>query len=99
MITGASNVSTAMGYGKLAARQIDLQFMETNRWSQIFPKPEYEEIPPEEPSQSRRHTGRELGAAVRVKSDTEVATGLTKEEAMDEACRCLRCDVEVANVS
>ena len=42
---------------------------------------------------------RELGAAVRVKSDTEVATGLTKEEAVDEACRCLRCDVEVANVS
>ena len=99
VITGASNVSTAMGYGKLAARQIDLQLTETDRWNQIFPKPEYEQTPPEEPSMSRRHTGHELAAAVRVKSDAEVVTGLTKEEAIDEACRCLRCDVEVANVS
>jgi len=37
VITGASNVSNAMAYGKQAARNIDLQLMETDRWGKIFP--------------------------------------------------------------
>jgi NADPH-dependent glutamate synthase beta subunit-like oxidoreductase len=54
--TGASNVSTAMSYGKQAARSLDLQLMETNRWDKIFPVFEYEQTPPEEPSPQRtRH--------------------------------------------
>jgi hypothetical protein len=27
-----------------------------------------------------------------------VVAGLTQDEALDEACRCLRCDVKAANV-
>ena len=97
VVTGASNVSNAMAYGKQAARSIDLQLMEADRWEQLFPKVEYDQTPPEEPSPSRRHTGRPLSPGGRVRSNEEVVAGLTEQEALDEACRCLRCDVKVSN--
>ena len=97
--TGASNVSTAMSYGKQAARSLDLQLMETNRWDKIFPVFEYEQTPPEEPSPSRRHNGHVIAPSARSRSNAEVVIGLTQEEALDECCRCLRCDVKAANPS
>jgi len=99
LVTGASNVSNAMAFGKQAARTIDLQLMETDRWQRLYPAFEYEQVPPEEPSASPRHAGHPLSAAVRVRSQDEVVTGLSPEEAMDETCRCLRCDVKGVNVS
>jgi len=99
LVTGASNVSNAMAYGKQAARNIDLQLMEAERWSSLFPEFEYEQVPPEEPSASRRHSGQMLPAMLRVRSQDEVVTGLDHEATLDEACRCLRCDVKAAAVS
>ncbi len=99
LVTGASNVSNAMAYGKQAARSIDLQLMETDRWQRLYPAFEYEQLPPEEPSASQRHIGHPLAAAVRVRSQDEVVAGLTHDEALDETCRCLRCDVRAVNVS
>lgn len=95
VITGASNVSNAMAYGKQAAQNIDVQLMEVRRWEKLFPTIEYEARVPENPSESRRHGGHELVVASRVKSEEEVVTGLSGSEAVDEACRCLRCDVKV----
>jgi len=99
LVTGASNVSGAMGYGKQAARNIDRQLMEVERWGRLFPELEYGQVPPAEPSPSRRHTGQPLAAALRARSQNEVVAGLTHEESHDEACRCLRCDVKAVNVS
>ncbi len=99
LVTGASNVSNAMGFGKQAARNIDRQLMEADRWNTVFPEFEYQQEPPEEPSSSRRHSGKALAAAVRVKSQDEVVTGLDHEAALDEACRCLRCDVKTVKSS
>ena len=99
VITGASNVSNAMAYGKQAARSIDLQLMEANRWNNLFPEMEYDQTVPENPSQNHRHEGHMVAAARRVGSNIEVVTGCTHEEALDEACRCLRCDLKVANVT
>jgi len=95
VITGASNVSNAMAYGKQAAQNIDQQLMEVRRWEQLFPKIEYDLRVPENPSESRRHGGHEVVASARAKSEEEVVTGLSGSEAVDEACRCLRCDVKV----
>lgn len=95
VITGASNVSNAMAYGKQAAQNIDLQLMETRRWETLFPRIQYEETVPENPSESRRHHGHEMAAASRVRSEEEVVTCLSSAEAVDEACRCLRCDVKM----
>jgi NADH-quinone oxidoreductase subunit F len=99
LVTGASNVSNAMAYGKQAARSIDLQLMETDRWQQIYPKFDYEQTPPEEPSVSGRHSGHPLPALTRVRSQDEVVAGLTADEVMDETCRCLRCDATAVEVS
>lgn len=99
LVTGASNVSNAMAYGKQAARSIDLQLMESDRWQSLYPRFEYEQTISEEPSPSRRHSGHLLEAAARVRSQDEVIGGLTSEETLDEACRCLRCDVEAEVVS
>jgi NADH-quinone oxidoreductase subunit F len=99
LVTGASNVSNAMASGKQAARSIDLQLMETDRWNSLYPEMEHEQAPPEEPSSNRRHTGHALAASARVRSQDEVVTGLSHEEALDESCRCLRCDVTAVNAS
>lgn len=99
LVTGASNVSNAMAQGKQAARNIDLQLMEADRWQRLYPQFEYDQTPPEEPSPNRRHSGHPVAAATRVRSHEEVVAGLTHEEATDEACRCLRCDVRAAAVS
>ncbi|MGA3090106.1 MAG: NADH-ubiquinone oxidoreductase-F iron-sulfur binding region domain-containing protein [Terriglobales bacterium] len=99
VVTGASNVSNAMAYGKRAARSIDLQLMESNRWAKILPSFDYSNEVPEEPSPSHRHGGHVLAANSRVQSNVEVVAGFTPEETLDESCRCLRCDVKAANVS
>ena len=76
LVTGASNVSNAMAYGKQAARSIDLQLTEADRWQSLYPQFDYEQTPPEEPSPNRRHTGHALAAAARVRSQEEVVAGL-----------------------
>jgi len=93
VISGASNVSNAMGYGKKAARNMDQRLMGTYRWDQIAPRFEYSQAAPEQPSASQRHHVHELPAFERMQTFDEAVAGLTAEEAEDEACRCLRCDV------
>src|SRR5215471_17032695 len=99
VVTGASNVSNAMAYGKQAARSIDLQLTETDRWQSLYPRFEYDQIPPDEPSPSNRHSGLALPASSRAHSEDEVVAGLNQEQTFDETCRCLRCDVKAVTVT
>ena len=99
MVTGASNVSNAMAFGKQAARNIDRALMEANRWHKLFPEFEFEQAPPEEPDPSRRHTGSTLPVGISAHSFDEVVLGLNQAEAHEEACRCLRCDVKTSEAS
>ncbi len=94
LITGASNVSNAMGFGKKAARTIDRRLMGAGRWDLIGARLEYSQAAPDQPSESRRHTVSELPALERVESFTEAMVGLSAGEALDEARRCLRCDIK-----
>ncbi len=96
LITGASNVSNAMGYGKKAARNIDERLMGSRRFETLWPAFEYSMTPPEKPSDGRRHVPGELRADERTGGCIEVSLGLTPDEAHDEAGRCLRCDVHCA---
>jgi NADH-quinone oxidoreductase subunit F len=93
VITGASNVSNAMGYGKKAARNIDKRLMGASRWDRIKPQFQYGMTVPDQTHESARHHVHELPAAERVQTFDEAVTGLAVEEATDEACRCLRCDI------
>ena len=97
LISGASNVSNAMGYGKRAARRIDRRLMGQKRFPLIAPEFEYEHVIPAHVSETRRHTVSELPADVRRCSFAEAAIGLTAVEACEEAFRCLRCDVKGDN--
>jgi NADH-quinone oxidoreductase subunit F len=99
VITGASNVSNAMAFGKEAARNIDENLTGAKRWNKLFTPIVYDQTVPEEPSTSRRHRPRELAVNTRVRSEDEVVACLTAEECYDETCRCLRCDVKTAGVS
>ena len=92
LITGASNVSNAMGIGKKAARNIDRRLMDRLTPS-VLPEFVYQMEPPDPPSPIGRHTPAELPAAERVGSYVEVSLGLTPAVALDEARRCLRCDI------
>jgi NADPH-dependent glutamate synthase beta subunit-like oxidoreductase len=96
VITGASNVSNAMGGGKQAARKIDERLMGAERWERLFPEFEYSRQTPGEPSLSHRHTANSLPAEARARSQDEVVAGLTPEEALEECRRCLRCDLRAA---
>ena len=93
VITGASNVSNAMGGGKQAARKIDERLMGEGRWERIFPQFEYGRQAPGDPSLSHRHTAHAVPAAVRIRSQDEIVAGLTPNEAAEECRRCLRCDL------
>jgi NADH-quinone oxidoreductase subunit F len=94
LISGASNVSNAMGYGKKAARFIDQRLMEDVRTQEFLPHFEYDQQPPAQVSESRRHHPHPLPAKQRVKDFEEAVLPLTTEEAVEEASRCLRCDIK-----
>ena len=93
VITGASNVSNAMGYGKKAARNIDERLMGARRWDNILADFEYDQTAPAQTSESRRHHVKEVPAELRVLNFEEAVTGLCAEDTHDEANRCLRCDI------
>jgi len=95
LVTGASNVSNAMAFGKRAARAIDEQLMDAKRWDELFPALDYDQSPPKDVSECRRHLPHELSVHERMQSSAEAVMGLTAEESHEEACRCLRCDVKV----
>jgi NADH-quinone oxidoreductase subunit F len=93
VISGASNVSNAMGYGKKAARNIDQQLMEDKRIPKLSRKWDFDRTPPAHPSEAARQVPGQIAPLVRVKTFDEVTTGLTALQALEEAERCLRCDV------
>ena len=103
VITGASNMSNAMSGGKQAARKIDERLMNAAhpgaetapaRWDRLFPAFDFNQQAPGEPSLSHRHASALLPATMRIHSQREVICGLNGEEAMEECCRCLRCDLK-----
>jgi NADPH-dependent glutamate synthase beta subunit-like oxidoreductase len=94
VISGAANVSNAMGYGKKAARFIDQRLMGEIRTQEFLPHFEYDQAPPAPPSPCGRHHPHPLPPKVRVKTFQEAVLPLTPEEAFEEAGRCLRCDVK-----
>ena len=62
-----------------------------------LPEFEYDQTPPAHASESRRHVVSEVPPEERVKHFQEAAIGLTEVEAMEECCRCLRCDIRNGN--
>ena len=93
LVTGASNVSNAMRYGRQAARKIDKRLMGVKRVDSLWPPFEYSMEPPEKPAECQRHVPAEVPPKERVASSVEVSLGLTPVAALEETTRCLRCDI------
>jgi NADH-quinone oxidoreductase subunit F len=93
VITGASNVSNAMGCGKNAARAIDARLMGGDRFGGLFRRFEYSQSAPLQITPGRRHHSSQLPAAERARDFREAATGITGQDALEECSRCLRCDI------
>jgi NADH-quinone oxidoreductase subunit F len=93
LVTGASNVSNAMRYGRQAARKIDKRLMGVKRVDSLWPPFEHSMEAPETPAECRRHVPGEVPARERVASSVEVSLGLTPVAALGETTRCLRCDI------
>jgi NADH-quinone oxidoreductase subunit F len=97
VISGASNVSNAMGYGKKAARNIDERLMGTKRSNLLMQKFEYDQTPPAQSSECPRQVPGSVPACERVANFDEVSLGLTAAEALEEGSRCLRCDIRTTD--
>jgi len=93
LITGASNVSNAMGYGKRAAKHIDARLTGEKRFARLFSTFDIDNVVPLHPSERRRSHATERPAELRRRDFEDATVGLSNVEAMEECGRCLRCDV------
>ena len=90
--TGASNVTNAMAWGKEAARNIDRHLASEPRYDSIMPKFHYDQTPPR--AQRSRPPSRAVPSGGGPREDFQRSRiGAAADEAREEACRCLRCDI------
>ena len=94
VVTGASNVSDAMGFGKKAAAAIDRQLTGEDRFRQLWPRPAYDNSIPPHAQGGSRHAGKLAACAARRANFHEAVQPLSAWEAKAEALRCLRCDLK-----
>jgi NADH-quinone oxidoreductase subunit F len=95
LVTGSSNVSHAMAYGKQVAQSIDRRLVGRDRFEALFRSLEYDQTVPLHPVAVKRCRSQELPPSMRVHGYDEVVLGLTNIQAVEESSRCLRCDVRV----
>jgi NADH-quinone oxidoreductase subunit F len=98
-VTGPDTVIAAIGAGHKAADDMDSAIRKANG-EPAFERPADQKIDipfiiEEESVEAPQTAMPEMESAERKLSFAEVELGFTKEEAIKEACRCLRCDAEL----
>jgi NADH-quinone oxidoreductase subunit F len=93
-VTGPATVSEAMGIARHAAEAIDFDLMKEKRFHRLFRDFAYKDEAPTEPDGTKKIDPKKIAVRERISSFQEVVTGYTGEEAIQEAARCLRCDVK-----
>jgi NADH-quinone oxidoreductase subunit F len=97
VVSGPDTVVNAIAAGHRAAIEIDAAIREKNNEPAYVHEEEAIDIPvtiEEEIQETPRIFLCEADCAQRITDFREVELGMSKEEALKEACRCLRCDVE-----
>jgi NADH-quinone oxidoreductase subunit F len=92
--SGAANVSTAMGWGKKAAKMIDRQLTGEDRFAELWPKFEYDNTIPPASQGGPRNPTRHLSVEERKGSYVAISPTFTEWQAKAECFRCLRCDIK-----
>ena len=93
-VTGPATVSEAMGIARHAAETIDFDLMKEKRFHHLFREFKYKDEIVTEPSGTKKIDPKKIPVKERISSFQEVLSGYTGEEALQEAVRCLRCDVK-----
>jgi NADH-quinone oxidoreductase subunit F len=93
-VTGPATVSEAMGIARHAAEGIDFDLMKEKRFHLLFREFVYKDEVPVEPEENKKVDPNKVPVTERIASFQEVLAGFTGEEALQEAARCLRCDVK-----
>jgi NADH-quinone oxidoreductase subunit F len=97
VVSGPASVVEAIAHGRLAAQAIDLHLGGDGDTSEVLAPPEnVKSLPPLRPETGARHR---LGVPVVAPRDVirgfgAVELGFSREAAIEEASRCLRCDLE-----
>jgi NADH-quinone oxidoreductase subunit F len=97
-ITGPATVSEAMGSARTAAEAIDFYLMKERRFHRLFRDFKYRDEVVMEPEIQKRVDPKKLAVKERIASFQEVLAGYSGEQALQEAERCLRCDVKCHEV-
>ncbi len=96
VVTGPSTAVEAMAYGKRAAESIDAALMGESRFNKIYRSFSYSMKADDLICEKKKQTGKELPVDKRIYGFEEVSLGLTRDQAVAEAERCLRCDIRTS---
>ena len=94
-ITGPTTVVNSMSDGKKAARNINILLMGDDNFSELYKDFDFKDEIPLESEISPRIMEIEIPVKERISNFKEVRKTLSKDQAINEAIRCLRCDVEI----
>ena len=104
VVTGPNTVTDAMAHGKIAAQMIE-KYIRGEKLERKYEvtrpilRVEPVQLSEEELESLKRPEMLSLPASERISNFEEVELGFTESEALCEAKRCLRCDLEVKEVS
>ncbi|GAG10469.1 unnamed protein product, partial [marine sediment metagenome] len=93
-VTGPATVIEAIAAGREAAISIDKYLGGNGEIEETLAPPEGVVSPPEEAEEKRRPLIPALPVEQRLSNFAQVELGLSEELAMEEAKRCLKCDLE-----
>jgi NADH-quinone oxidoreductase subunit F len=97
-VSGPASVIEAIAHGRQAAISIDRVLGGTGQIEEVFADPGFDRFPPmpEEAEERRRPTMKYASPQSRIKDYRRIEKGYDPAQAMGEASRCLRCDLEAA---
>ncbi|MBA7586090.1 hypothetical protein ES708_28086 [subsurface metagenome] len=94
-ITGPTTVVNSMSEGKKAARNMNIFLMGDDNFSELYKDFDFKGEIPLESEISPRIMEIEIPVKERISNFKEVRKTLSEEQAINEAIRCLRCDLEI----
>jgi len=93
VVSGPSTAAEAMGMAKRLAREIDRSLTGEDRFRSLFREFSYKQEIPLTPEGKRKNRPPHLPPDQRIGNFVEINLGYDGDQALNEARRCLRCDV------
>lgn len=98
-VSGPATAAEAMGLGKRVARTIDRELMNRDVFKSLYRDFKYSMFLPLEQSKLKMGIAQQVPPEFRRGNFMEISLGYTGEQALNEAARCLRCDIRANALS